>query len=95
MLVQHIDVIMYYLRRKIKLSNELSRRVSTTNCSFSQSVVSLYEKFQKKDNDVFKIDLHYLAMKIMKGEIIYCGSHWKDLDDIVIPVNVQVASHWL
>ena len=84
---------MYYLRRKVKLSNEIMRRVSTTDCSFSDLVVSLYDKFQKKDSDAFKIDPTCLAMKIMKSEILYCGSNWKDLNHVVIHVHVQAVSH--
>ena len=92
--MQHIDIIMYYLRRNLKFSTEIMMRVSTTDCSLSKSVVSMYDNFQK-NSDAYKIDSTFLAMKIMKGEILYCGSHWKDLEHVVFFVHVQVASHWL
>ena len=85
---------MYYLRRKIQLSTELIRRVSTTDCSFSQSVVSMYELYTK-DSAAFKLDNKSIAMKIIRGELLFCGTHWKDLDHVVMPVHVSSASHWI
>ncbi|XP_062086809.1 uncharacterized protein LOC133793483 [Humulus lupulus] len=93
--MQHIDVMMYYLRRKVKLSTDLKIRVSTTDTCFGQNIVFMYEDFKKKGSGAFKIDERCVALKIMKGESMFCATHWNLLDDVVMPVNVNGLMHWI
>lgn len=73
--MQLIDVMMYSLRRKVKLSNDLDRRVSMNESCFGQNIVFMYEKFKKKRSGIFKIDDRCVTLKIMKGKSMFCATH--------------------
>ncbi|XP_062114878.1 uncharacterized protein LOC133828794 [Humulus lupulus] len=94
-IMQYIDVMMYYLRRKVILSKDLKRRVSTTDTCFGQNIVFMYEDFKKKGSGEFKVNERCVALKIMKGESMFCATHWNLLDDVVMPINVKAFMHWI
>ncbi|XP_060967543.1 uncharacterized protein LOC115704208 [Cannabis sativa] len=48
----HIDIIFYYLCKKIMYSAKPKIKVTTTDCLFCSSITSLYEKFVEKNNDI-------------------------------------------
>ncbi|KAF4403060.1 hypothetical protein G4B88_010512 [Cannabis sativa] len=91
----HIDIIFYYLRKKIMYSAEPKIKVTTTDCLFCSSITSLYEKFVEKNNDISVLSLsHNVALYIQGGKIL-CATPWHLVDHVVMPINVKLQDHWI
>ncbi|KAF4349699.1 hypothetical protein G4B88_023221 [Cannabis sativa] len=91
----HIDIIFYYLRKKIKYSAEPKIKVTTTDCLFCSSITSLYDKFVEKNNDISMLSLsHNVAQYIRGGKILY-ATPWHLVDHVVMPINVKLQDHWI
>ncbi|KAF4384302.1 hypothetical protein F8388_004535 [Cannabis sativa] len=94
-LEMHIDIIFYYLRKKIKYSAEPKIKVTTTDCLFCSSITSLYDKFVEKNNDISMLSLsHNVAQYIRGGKILY-ATPWHLVDHVVMPINVKLQDHWI
>ncbi|KAF4347127.1 hypothetical protein G4B88_001118 [Cannabis sativa] len=64
----HIDIIFYYLRKKIMYSAEPKIKVTTTDCLFCSSITSLYEKFVEKNNDISVLSLSHNVTQYIQGD---------------------------
>ncbi|KAM6542224.1 hypothetical protein CsatB_006671 [Cannabis sativa] len=74
----HIDIIFYYLRKKIMYSAEPKIKVTTTDCLFCSSITSLYEKFVEKNNDISVLSLSHNVAQYIQGvdrRIYICTIH--------------------
>ncbi|KAM6593985.1 hypothetical protein CsatA_001688 [Cannabis sativa] len=91
----HIDIIFYYLRKKIMYSAEPKIKVTTTNCLFCSSITSLYEKFVKKNNDISVLSLSHNVAQYIQGGKILCATPWHLVDHVVMPINVKLQDHWI
>ncbi|XP_060968662.1 uncharacterized protein LOC133036175 [Cannabis sativa] len=65
----HIDIIFYYLRKKIMYSAEPKIKVTTTDCLFCSSITSLYEKFVEKNNDISVLSLSHNVAQYIQGSL--------------------------
>ncbi|KAF4392547.1 hypothetical protein F8388_000674 [Cannabis sativa] len=52
----HLDVVFYYLRKKIKQDDTLNQRITTTDCLFDQVMWNSYNQFLKSGSNPSKID---------------------------------------
>ncbi|XP_060967730.1 uncharacterized protein LOC115710944 isoform X2 [Cannabis sativa] len=91
----HIDIIFYYLRKKIMYSAEPKIKVSTTDCLFCSSITSLYEKFVEKNNDISVLSLSHNVAQYIQGGKILCATPWHLVDHVVMPINVKLQDHWI
>ncbi|KAF4379511.1 hypothetical protein G4B88_018207 [Cannabis sativa] len=64
----HIDIIFYYLRKKIMYSAEPKIKVTTTDCLFCSSITTLYERFVEKNNDISVLSLSHNVAQYIQGE---------------------------
>ncbi|KAF4380900.1 hypothetical protein G4B88_028273 [Cannabis sativa] len=91
----HIDIIFYYLRKKIMYSAEPKIKVTTTDCLFCSSITSLYEKFVEKNNDMSVLSLSHNVAQYIQGGKILCATPWHLVDHVVMPINVKLQDHWI
>ncbi|KAF4391648.1 hypothetical protein F8388_005413 [Cannabis sativa] len=91
----HIDIIFYYLRKKIMYSAEPKIKVTTTDCLFCSSITSLYEKFVEKNNDISMLSLSHNVAQYIRGGKILCATPWHLVDHVVMPINVKLQDHWI
>ncbi|KAF4376331.1 hypothetical protein F8388_026131 [Cannabis sativa] len=52
----HLDVVFYYLRKKIKQYDTLNQMITTTDCLFDQVIWNSYNQFLKSGSNPSKID---------------------------------------
>ncbi|KAM6571188.1 hypothetical protein CsatA_015268 [Cannabis sativa] len=91
----HIDIIFYYLRKKIMYSAEPKIKVTTTDCLFCSSITSLYEKFVEKNNDISVLSLSHNVAQYIQGGKILCATPWHLVDHVVMPIKVKLQDHWI
>ncbi|KAF4391540.1 hypothetical protein F8388_008944 [Cannabis sativa] len=91
----HIDIIFYYLRKKVMYSAEPKIKVTTTDCLFCSSITSLYEKFVEKNNDMSVLSLSHNVAQYIQGGKILCATPWHLVDHVVMPINVKLQDHWI
>ncbi|KAF4365767.1 hypothetical protein F8388_003436 [Cannabis sativa] len=91
----HIDIIFYYLRKKIMYSAEPKIKVTTTDYLFCSSITSLYEKFVEKNNDISVLSLSHNVAQYIQGGKILCATPWHLVDHVVMPINVKLQDHWI
>ncbi|KAF4348953.1 hypothetical protein F8388_019128 [Cannabis sativa] len=84
----HIDIIFYYLRKKIMYSAEPKIKVTTTDCLFCSSITTLYEKFVEKNNDISVLSLSHNVAQYIQGGKILCATPWHLVDHVVMPINI-------
>ncbi|XP_075112119.1 uncharacterized protein LOC142182094 [Nicotiana tabacum] len=93
----HIDVIMYYLRKRGKYGPNNNTRFTTTDCLFKTKIERIYDKFissppeqrysvVKPEDDVGEYILRY---------IILANVAWDLVDYVLMPVNLVENFHWL
>ncbi|KAF3668655.1 putative pentatricopeptide repeat-containing protein-like, partial [Capsicum annuum] len=89
----HIDVVLYYLRKRAKYGVELPIRFTTTNFLFAVKVKSLHDFWidNNKDYGVLYPD-HEIAAYIL-GFYMPCNDPWHIVDYILIPICVY--GHWI
>ncbi|KAF4361736.1 hypothetical protein F8388_026426 [Cannabis sativa] len=91
----HIDILFYYLRKKIMYSAEPKIKVTTTDCLFCSSITTLYEKFVEKNNDISVLSLSHNVAQYIQGGKILCATPWHLVDHVVMPINVKLQDHWI
>ncbi|PHT29235.1 hypothetical protein CQW23_31169 [Capsicum baccatum] len=100
---QHIDVYLYYLRKKSKYGphssykNESNKsyKYSTVDCKFMNVIRYL--------NDVYSMDHQNLKDGIQEHHLIeyinrfrmHAAVPWHTVEDIFIPVNIKEKHHWV
>ncbi|KAM6588213.1 hypothetical protein CsatA_010818 [Cannabis sativa] len=91
----HIDIIFYYLRKKIMYSAEPKIKVTTTDCLFCSSITTLYERFVEKNNDISVLSLSHNVAQYIQGGKILCATPWHLVDHVIMPINVKLQDHWI
>ncbi|XP_060972650.1 uncharacterized protein LOC133038497 [Cannabis sativa] len=89
----HIDIIFYYLRKKIMYSAEPKIKVTTTDCLFCSSITTLYERFVEKNNDISVLSLSHNVAQYIQGGKILCATPWHLVDHVIMPINVKLQDH--
>ncbi|XP_062117475.1 uncharacterized protein LOC133831252 [Humulus lupulus] len=89
----HINVCFYYLRKKIKLSDGLNKRVTTTDSWFDATIKGLYDNFLAAKCDPSSICFDNLISYYIIGEYLFCNTPWVDVDHVLFPVHVKVQLH--
>ncbi|XP_070022080.1 uncharacterized protein [Nicotiana sylvestris] len=94
----HIDVIMYYLRKRGKYGpNPNNTRFTTTDCLFKSKIVQIYDKFisspPEKKYSVIKPDDDVAEYII--GYRLLANVAWDEVDYVIMPVNIVENFHWL
>ncbi|KAF4379627.1 hypothetical protein F8388_023644 [Cannabis sativa] len=91
----HLDVVFYYLRKKIKQDDTLNQRITTTDCWFDQVILNSYNQFLKSGSNPSKIDFDNVIPRYIVGEYLFCNTPWVLTDHVLIYVNIQKQKHWI
>ncbi|XP_050221537.1 uncharacterized protein LOC126671775 [Mercurialis annua] len=86
---------MYYLRKKAKNFPVDGLRITTTDCLFDDKISALWQQYVKKNHDVSCISLRNAGPDFICGKKILCNTHWKDVDEVLIPMNLGTHKHWI
>ncbi|XP_075108863.1 uncharacterized protein LOC142180706 [Nicotiana tabacum] len=95
--VQHINVIMYYLRKRGKYGPNNKTRFTTTDCVFKTWIEQIYEKFinsppQEKYSVVKPQDV---VAEYILGYRLLANVAWDEVDYVIMPVNIKEKIHWV
>ncbi|TMW84171.1 hypothetical protein EJD97_025683, partial [Solanum chilense] len=104
---QHIDVIFYYLRKKLKLRSMDQYRYTTVNCLFNAHINNTHDRYynNEADDDISTqehfdharvVSVHERStINVMKGFSIPVGLLWHLVDDVYILINYDGNFHWV
>ena len=92
--MQHIDVALYFLRKKKNYHPDVFRhRCTTTDWLFQVILTARYPQF-KKDPEKFSWGKEAFIQDTLKGIEPRHSLPWVDVDIIYIPLNINMK-HWV
>ncbi|PHT75598.1 hypothetical protein T459_19120 [Capsicum annuum] len=100
---QHIDVCLYYLRKKSKYGphssykNETNKsyKYSTVDCNFMNVIRSLNNVYSMDHQNLKDgVQEHHL-IEYINGFRMHAAVPWHTVEDIFIPVNIKDKHHWV
>ncbi|KAM6548269.1 hypothetical protein CsatB_019945 [Cannabis sativa] len=91
----HIDVIFYYLRKKVKYSTATNMKITTTDCYFNSSIRSLHEKYVSMNEQMSLVHSKHQIAHFIKGKRLRCGTRWSQADHVLLLVHIKIVSHWV
>ncbi|KAH0754139.1 hypothetical protein KY290_024409 [Solanum tuberosum] len=103
----HIDVVLYYLRKKSKLHSLNEYRFTTINCLFKTFINDAYNRYYCSASDDNLTTQEHMARgavisaiersikNIIKGFSIPAGLPWHLVDEVYILVNSDGEFHWV
>ncbi|KAH0696337.1 hypothetical protein KY289_013819 [Solanum tuberosum] len=106
-MLQHIDVVLYYLRKKSKLRSPNQYRFTTINCLFKTYINVAHIRYYCNPPDenlstqdhiargVVEFAFERSIKNIIKGFSIPVGLPWHLVDDVYISVNSYGKFHWV
>ena len=95
MLLQHIDVLFYYLRKKKKVFADSCLEFTTTDNQFNQRIQSLYIRFLGKNNDISVVNVDHCVAEYILGFYMMSNTPWYEVDKVYFPIHVGREKHWI
>ncbi|XP_049414762.1 uncharacterized protein LOC125877540 [Solanum stenotomum] len=104
---EHIDVVLYYLRKKSKLRSPNEYRFTTINCLFKTFINDVYNRYYCSASDDNLTTQEHMArgavvsaiersiINIIKEFFIPAGLPWHLVDEVYIPANSDGEFHWV
>ena len=92
--MQHLDVVFYYLRKKIKYSGNVELRVTTTDSLFYQTCKTTNTRCPVSDY-VKVASISTVLTEYILGTYHYCATPWAQVDHVVMPVHVVSDAHFI
>ncbi|XP_050232927.1 uncharacterized protein LOC126681420 isoform X2 [Mercurialis annua] len=90
----HVDVILYYLRKKVKIGKAFQKSCTSTDNFFDRRIQALYKLYEPtKDSSV--ISSKHPVCDYIIGGIMDCNICWYDADDVLFPINLENEWHWI
>ncbi|XP_050234496.1 uncharacterized protein LOC126682780 [Mercurialis annua] len=91
----HIDIVMYYIRKKAKYNPHNGMRITTTDCLFDNRLMGLFKLYLKNKGDVTTIQDINIVTDYVQGHGMLCNTHWKDVDEVLFPMHLGKKKHWI
>ncbi|PHU17038.1 hypothetical protein BC332_12733 [Capsicum chinense] len=89
----HIDVIIYYLRKKAKLQIQEQYRYTMGNYLYKFYINNAYDRYCQQQPKVSRKE--ECLINIIKGFSIPTGLPWHLIDEVYIPINCGDEVHWV
>ncbi|PHU28966.1 hypothetical protein BC332_01059 [Capsicum chinense] len=89
----NIDVIFYYLQKKVELQTQEQYRYITGNCLYKVYINNGYDRYCQQQPKVFQNK--ECLINIIKGFSIPAGLPWHLVDEVYIPINRGDEFHWV
>ena len=95
--LQHIDVILYYIRKKAKYSDSDNNEFNfiVVDCNFNKLIENVWDAYYNLDSTVNKDSKKESIIEYINGYIIHVAAPWHTVDNILIPVNIEQIFHWV
>ncbi|XP_055961726.1 uncharacterized protein LOC130015493 [Mercurialis annua] len=93
-MIAHVDILLYYLRKKIKNGRGANRRCTTTDNFFDRRIQAIYALYLKKQ-DTSLVSSKNTATEYIYGGHMRCNTKWADVDDVLFPINCGKDWHWI
>ncbi|XP_055961001.1 uncharacterized protein LOC130015254 [Mercurialis annua] len=90
----HVDVLFYYLRKKMKYGYAANNRCMSTDNFFDRRIQTLYTAYMKKQ-DVSLVSSKHTVVVYIKGCVMRCNTKWANVDDVFFPINCVSDLHWI
>lgn len=94
-IVQYINVILYYLRKKVKYDTDNRYKYIIVDCVFGSKVSSIWKKCANKDSDVCCVDEEHFIGEYIRGYKVHANILWHLVDHVFVFVNVKDKFHWV
>ncbi|XP_050215210.1 uncharacterized protein LOC126666248 [Mercurialis annua] len=87
---------MYYIRKRAKYRPVNDLRITTTDCLFDDRMTSYYVAYLKrKKSESTSVSERSLIAKYICGYNMLCNTHWKNVDEVLFPMNMKKQKHWI
>ncbi|PHU08018.1 hypothetical protein BC332_24507 [Capsicum chinense] len=90
---KHIDVMFYYLRKKVKLQTQEQYRDTKDNCLYKVYINNAHDRYCQQHSKVSQNE--ECLINIIKGFSIPNGLPWHLIDEVYIPINYGDEFHWM
>ncbi|KAF3647095.1 hypothetical protein FXO37_20139 [Capsicum annuum] len=99
----HIDVCLYYLRKKSKYvphsscKNEPNKsyKYSTVDCNFMNAIRSLNDVYFMEHQNLNAGGHEHHLIEYINEFRMHVAVPWHTVEDIVIPINIKEKHHWV
>ncbi|KAH0692728.1 hypothetical protein KY290_020858 [Solanum tuberosum] len=91
----HIDVILYYIRKRAKYSDTNAFSFITVDCNFSNLITNVWDAYYNFESNINKESTEESIIEYINGYIMHVARPWHTVDNILIPVNVKEIFHWI
>nr|XP_009787702.1 PREDICTED: uncharacterized protein LOC104235598 [Nicotiana sylvestris] len=94
---QHINVIMYYLRKRGKYGLNNKTRFTTIDCLFKTKIDQIYEKFQNspQEKKFSVVKFRDVVAEYILGYRLLTNVIWDEVDYVIMPINIVEKFHWV
>ncbi|XP_070004946.1 uncharacterized protein [Nicotiana sylvestris] len=93
----HIDVIMYYLRKRGKYGPHNKIRFTTTDCMFKTRIEQIYNKLinSPQEKKFVVVKPQDVVAEYILGYRLLANIAWDQVDYVIMPVNIVEKLHWV
>ncbi|KAL3359111.1 hypothetical protein AABB24_015928 [Solanum stoloniferum] len=92
---EHIDVVLYYLRKKSKYNINSRYRYTTIDCLFKSKIDEIYATYAKVGSEICVAYVESDIRDYINGYRLMAAIPWNTIDHVFIPVNVEQKNHWV
>ena len=90
---QHINTIMYYLRKKTKYSLTVTS-YSTVDCWFMAWIDNIEKQWRQSECDMRCISPDHDVGQCIREFKLLANIPWVRVDEVIIPVSINDKFHW-
>ncbi|XP_019242412.1 PREDICTED: uncharacterized protein LOC109222521, partial [Nicotiana attenuata] len=90
----HIDVLIYYLRKKGKYDKDLPVTFTTTVWYFDQKLNELWQAFIDTDGDSDVRNMKHV-IEYIQGFVLDANVPWHTVEHVLMTINVTEQWHWI
>ncbi|KAG5627948.1 hypothetical protein H5410_013166 [Solanum commersonii] len=94
-IIDHIDVVLYYLRKKSKYSVNSRYKYTTVDCLFKTKITDIYAAYANIESKNCVATIENDIREYINGYRLMAAIPWNTIDNVLIPVNVKQKNHWV
>uniref|UniRef100_M0ZJV8 Ulp1 protease family, C-terminal catalytic domain containing protein n=1 Tax=Solanum tuberosum TaxID=4113 RepID=M0ZJV8_SOLTU len=92
---EHVDVILYYIRKRAKYSDTNAFSFITVDCNFSNLITNVWDAYYNFESNINKESTEESIIEYINGYRMHVARPWHTVDNILIPVNIKEIFHWI
>ncbi|KAH0709913.1 hypothetical protein KY284_011340 [Solanum tuberosum] len=91
----HVDVILYYIRKRAKYSDTNAFSFITVDCNISNLITNVWDAYYNFESNINKESTEESIIEYINGYKMHVARPWHTVDNILIPVNIKEIFHWI